>query len=995
MYDQQDPRKREIPGQLFTFEERIFGMSLPQFLMNLSGLVLVVSLGRAIPSLPLRLIVCSLLGLLLLFCSFAKKDGYPLWTWLFLWLRFRLLPTRTQFLSSAPHLQEGGATAGRSASPTGEKKERPSVQQSWFQLSALEGALVCYEEPRRRANEEPNATFWVALELKGQHQLRYLPDADQIKLYERSKALFDGASFPLKFLSLSETIDPAAEPGFAYQLHMYRQLGNFPQLQHFHREVLTHLQNAFQHCLSIRHFLIVSASTREISYQQLEDHAASPWARIWAGLFQRKDMRASRSFTRDQLRTRCSIVYKAFRQLEVDVTLLEDASFLQSFLATAFPGYHAPSYQVEVTPEGLDPRKEQTQTSREDVFGQTHASPASHWWKRVRGLHTSFRYPSRSANPKIETSVLPLADLVAPSALLVQPDKLAVNVGGQTRYQRYFEVTDLGASRTFGWMEELLRLGLPIHLVYRTDPIPARHMIAKLETHRTKLASQRIVDQKSSRETKATQQVEVEQLNHQLMELARKRLSIHMTQIVLCLHASDPDRLEQRTRYLLSHLRDMQLRARQLRHQQDKGWQLCTATGVASPPIHSTNLPSDVLATFLNCSTGSLGTATGAFLGFAGEGGSRQPVYFNPWALSVPHCVVIGRSGGGKSWLVKVLTTGLMCLNVADVVVVDHDGDYDRLCDYLGPQESQRYDLARACPLNPLSLPFAPADIDPEDTTDFLAEHISNSLLNFVGMITSDTALTKGEEAFCFQAIRTCYARAGFTSEAIRKRPDLLLQPAPTFADLLATFRATETANSAMRQSFVECLEKVEHLFPAHDTTITLTTPLTVFNIKDLDSDWYSFMIYVVNNFLRRHRALKRDQRFLACVIEETSYMLDNPSAKKYLESGSRGYRKLGIAQITVSQHPEDFLREGKVILENAGTVFYLGMSRAAAQMVDLPEDLQRLLEEQTPGQAVMRYGRSQGALKVTRHTALEQLFSTTPVQQSTSSPPPPQAVRP
>ena len=51
-------------------------------------------------------------------------------------------------------------------------------------------------------------------------------------------------------------------------------------------------------------------------------------------------------------------------------------------------------------------------------------------------------------------------------------------------------------------------------------------------------------------------------------------------------------------------------------------------------------------------------------------------------------------------------------------------------------------------------------------------------------------------------------------------------------------------------------------------------------------------LTYTVQNFLMRHRALRRDDRYLAYVVEEASYMLKHPAGRTYLETGSRGFQK-------------------------------------------------------------------------------------------------------
>lgn len=226
------------------------------------------------------------------------------------------------------------------------------------------------------------------------------------------------------------------------------------------------------------------------------------------------------------------------------------------------------------------------------------------------------------------------------------------------------------------------------------------------------------------------------------------------------------------------------------------------------------------------------------------------------------------------------------------------------------------------------------------------------------------------------------YEACDITSEAIRRDPATLLLPAPTLADFLAMIRRTPASSEGMRQSLLERLEKASYLFAAGQTGISIEKPLTIFSIRELDEKWYALVTCVVQNFLMRHRALKRDDRYLAYVVEEASYLLRHPAGRRYLESGSRGFRKLGIAQITLSQHPRDFLEAGQVVLSNAGTTFFLGMQRAAAEKLHLPEELERVLTESIPGQGVMRIGNEYAPITVWSNPVYQAIFPTDPAER-------------
>jgi hypothetical protein len=65
-------------------------------------------------------------------------------------------------------------------------------------------------------------------------------------------------------------------------------------------------------------------------------------------------------------------------------------------------------------------------------------------------------------------------------------------------------------------------------------------------------------------------------------------------------------------------------------------------------------------------------------------------------------------------------------------------------------------------------------------------------------------------------------------------------------------------------------------------------------------------------------------------------------------------FKKLGIAQITHSQHPCDFLEAGQVVLSNAGSTSYMSIQRTAVEKLNLPEELERMLIESVPCQCML-----------------------------------------
>ena len=382
----------------------------------------------------------------------------------------------------------------------------------------------------------------------------------------------------------------------------------------------------------------------------------------------------------------------------------------------------------------------------------------------------------------------------------------------------YYEVTGFAPELACGWLEEITSLALPMVIMTDCDPLASRVMIRRLEGHLIKLESKRLADQKAIRIIRANDRAEVEEVRSVIDDLANKRYTIFGVQMVIGIHASSPEALEQRGNYLLSHLRDLQVQTRELIYRHDIGWQACLPARSSSLDS-SINLPSTALSTFMNWSIGTVGTPTGAVLGTTGSGFARRLVYFNPWdeqkRLPNPHVVICGESGMGKSWLAKTLILGLLCTKTADAVVLDRDGDYDEIHSWLR-NESQRFNLAGTCPMNLLDIPYGPADVDLDDPVDLLAEFIDNHLLIGLALLYGEP-LTKAQEAFLTHAARAAYAARGITTLAIRRDPNTLLGEPPVFADLLAAMKEVPASTEALRLSLQERFENVAYLFPDID----------------------------------------------------------------------------------------------------------------------------------------------------------------------------------
>src|SRR6266568_1996236 len=300
----------------------------------------------------------------------------------------------------------------------------------------------------------------------------------------------------------------------------------------------------------------------------------------------------------DQLRIRISVVKKILQQLEVRAWLLDDADLLKQFASCLALGAEIPSFaperigdpsdavlalagHAEVSQPRMALAPEQPQGQPRASAQQRQSSEKARrrtYKKRIRGLHSTFVYTSRHEQARFEAGVVRLADLVAPSRIEVLPDGLEVEVRGKMRYQRYFHLTGYGHQLLCGWVGDLSELGLPMVSALAFTPIDSDVMIKKLELQLVKLESRRLADQKTLRISKASQNIEAEQIRQVVHALAGQRMKVFTVQMTIGIHAGSRQRLEQRAHYLLSHLRQKQLKVRAATRRQEAAWQATLPT---------------------------------------------------------------------------------------------------------------------------------------------------------------------------------------------------------------------------------------------------------------------------------------------------------------------------------------------------------------------------------------------------------------------------------
>ena len=332
---EENPLLKEVPSHLFTFEEKIWGMTLPQLLSDIGAGVGIFTLTSSLP-LPARIAISAFLAILVLLLVHKKVQDQSLLHWLYLYVRFLTVPRHTTW-QSPEELQAGKR-----------KGHPPAVQTTWIQLDTLESGIMGYSEPGGKRGRA-RGRYWVVFEVEGRN-VRYLPEQEQVRLFGRFESFLVGLDFRLQFISTTEQVRAEAYPPYLAQKRMLARLTErAPRIARLQQYSVDYQRAHLRHCTATRYFVVASVSAREEAVRLDSDGATrSPLALLWNLVSFKKPPEISRAQVIDQLRIRASALKKLFGQLEMRAWLLGDSDLLRTFASCLALGADVPSFQPQL-----------------------------------------------------------------------------------------------------------------------------------------------------------------------------------------------------------------------------------------------------------------------------------------------------------------------------------------------------------------------------------------------------------------------------------------------------------------------------------------------------------------------------------------------------------------------------------------------------------------------------------------------------------------------
>jgi type IV secretory pathway VirB4 component len=503
-------------------------------------------------------------------------------------------------------------------------------------------------------------------------------------------------------------------------------------------------------------------------------------------------------------------------------------------------------------------------------------------------------------------------DIIAPSYIEVDFNYLKID---QKYYQTLYVV---GYPRYVSpnWLYSLITFDHPLYISMFVYPTETKGILDDLKRKIAEMEATIENDIKAGRVVDPTVQIALDDALALQAELAKGAERFFQFGFYITIPADSLEELNRISKEVVSTLSSLLIIAKQATLEMEEGFK-STLPMFYDKLMVWRNMDTTSLATTFPFATASLTRNEGVLYGINQHDGSL--IVFDRFTLENANSVILGKSGGGKSFFVKLESLRLLMIGV-DMIIIDPENEYKKLAETVGG-EFVEFSLSSPYKINPFDLPKE--DIEPDELSNKILD-----LHSLMRVIMGD--LTPAQDALLDKALVLTYQQKGIIQD-----PQTFNQEPPLLEDLYKTLLGMET-NEA--KELAVRLEKFVSGSAAgifnQQSNFDIKNPFTVFGIRDLEENLRPVAMYIVLDYIWNRVRREKKKRIL--VVDEAWYLIKHKDSGNYLYSFAKRARKYQLGLTTITQDVEDFLstEEGKAIITNSSLQIILKQSTAAVEKI-------------------------------------------------------------
>lgn len=551
------------------------------------------------------------------------------------------------------------------------------------------------------------------------------------------------------------------------------------------------------------------------------------------------------------------------------------------------------------------------------------------------------------------------ASWLAPGDAEVHPRQIRLG----DRWSRSLFVASYPRRVAIGWLAPLLRgLECEVRVAQHVVPLPKLLSLSRLRRKIRGFETSLVVDHlRGQRPDRGTETALGDALTLEEQVLVEEE-RLFQLELFVTLAAATVEELDSGWQQLLTTMAELGCGVVPLTHRHVDGWRSTAPCGV-SPFGWGREMTASALATGFPFLRSSLSADRGVLLGPSLI--SRELVEVDPFDRSNPNfnVVVLGTSGGGKSYTAKLLAARL-ALQGCRLRCIDPVGEYRSLVQLF---EGACREIApgRSSGLSALG-PVGSA----EDDEGAILARAARALVVLELLASGRTGEWDLPEDDA-QALEAAVVGL-FSSHPSPQLPDLVTELERLERTVLAR-RLGRFSGGLLGGVFDGRAEE------------ELEGVATVFSLAGWGGDRELLLAPAMQMILLQLEAeIARDQSARRLVVvDEAEVLLGRPRSAAALEALSRRVRKMGTGLMVISQVVEDFLNSpvGNVIVRNCHTKLLLRQEEVAIPAVRTAFGLSAaecdLLRDASPGSGIVIVGRERAAFQGAAPSELHRVLCT------------------
>jgi conjugal transfer ATP-binding protein TraC len=561
-----------------------------------------------------------------------------------------------------------------------------------------------------------------------------------------------------------------------------------------------------------------------------------------------------------------------------------------------------------------------------------------------------------------------LLDFIAPPAIKIASDHYQIG----EKYAKSYFIFSYPRYLNTGWLAPIINMDIPLDISIFFHPVDTGFVLKKLRKKVTEVQSE-IVE----KEEKGYIRDPVLETAYKDIEVLRDRLQtaqerMFQVGIYLTIYADDKKELEKVESTVRSILESKLVYVKPALYQQEKGVVSSYPAGIDKLQVHTTINTSPLSTTFPFVSF-DLSSNEGILYGINQHNNSL--VLFDRFSLENANAVVFGKSGGGKSYAIKLEILRSLMLGI-DGIIIDPENEYNFLSDAV---DGKFYNISLSSDshINPFDLPKVGDDEEPRDV-------LRSNIINLVGLMRIMLGgLNPEEDALIDQAVTETYAARDITETT---DPKLWKERVPLLSDLESVLETMEGAESLVRRlrKFTRGVYAGFFNFP---TNVTMDNQLVTFGIRNLEAELRPLAMYIIMRYI--WNTIKESLKKRILVIDEAWWLMQTEDSASFLFGLVKRGRKYWLGTTTITQDVNDFMKSeyGKPIITNSSLQLIMKQSPASIDVVketfNLTDQEKFLLLEAPIGEGIFFAGEKHVSVRVVASYTEDQIITTAPEQRS------------